>query len=88
MNATETKHDWATGWVMMRWSDLDPSFSGVTVMKSSEKAVCLLAEGREVSAQWFPKSAFRMDRYGSYQPVAWFKQKMTNHQMKALGYMG
>lgn len=85
VNATDTKHDWATGWVMMRWSEFDPSFAGVTVLKASEKAVCLLADGCDASAQWFPKSAFSMDRYGAYQPKPWFKNKMTNSQRRAIG---
>ena len=84
---TATKiYDWANGWVMMRWSELDPSFAGVTVLKASEKAVCLMADGRDVSAQWFPKSAFSMDKYGAYRPLPWFKKKMTMGQMRAIGY--
>jgi len=86
MDAATKTYDWANGWVMMRWSELDPGFAGVTVLKLSDKAVCLLADGRDVSAQWFPKSAFRMDKYGAYQPLPWFKQKMTFSQMKAIGY--
>jgi hypothetical protein len=86
MDAANNKYDWANGWVTMRWSDMDPSFAGVTVLKSSDKAVCLLADGRDVTPQWFPKSAFRMDKYGAYQPLSWFKSKMTMRQMKAIGY--
>ena len=86
MDTTTKTHDWASGWVMMRWSELDPSFAGVTVLNASDKAVCLLADGRDVTAQWFPKSAFRMDKYGAYQPLPWFKQKMSFRQMKAIGY--
>ena len=85
MNAANNTHDWASGWVMIRWSELDPSFAGVTVLKASDKAVCLMADGRDVSAQWFPKSAFSMDKYGAYQPRLWFKNKMTNSQRRAIG---
>ena len=85
MNATETKHDWTTGWVMMRWSELDPSFAGVNVVGQSDKAVRLQAETSKCSA-WFPKSAFKMDSYGAYQPAAWLKKKMSHYEMKALGY--
>lgn len=85
MNATETKHDWTTGWVMMRWSDGWPSFDGVNVLSVTDKAVRLQAESSKCSA-WFPKSAFKMDKYGAYQPLAWFKRKMSHYEMKALGY--
>ena len=85
MDATMTTNDFATGWVMMRWSDLDPSFDGVNVLAVTDKAVRLQAESSKCSA-WFPKSAFKMDKYGAYQPLAWFKRKMTHYEMKAIGF--
>ena len=85
MNASDMKHVWETGWVMMRWSENDPSVAGVNVVGQSEKAVRLQSETGKVSA-WFPKSAFKMDKYGTYIPAAWFRNKMTRHEMKALGY--
>jgi hypothetical protein len=85
MNAADNKHDFATGWVMMRWSDLDPSFGGVNVVAQTEKAVRLQAETSKCAA-WFPKSGFKMDKYGAYLPAAWLRQKMSHYEMKALGY--
>lgn len=85
MTDTQITHDWASGWVMMRWSDGWPSFDGVAVLACTAKAVRLRAEGSKCSA-WFPKSAFKMDKYGAYQPLAWLKRKMSHYEMKALGY--
>jgi len=85
MDAATKTHDWASGWVTMRWSDAWPSFDGVNVLSETAKAVRLQAESGKVSA-WFPKSAFKMDKYGAYQPLPWFKRKMSHYEMMALGY--
>lgn len=85
MSNDDNKHVWETGWVMMRWSERDPSFAGVNVVGQTEKAVRLQAETSKLSA-WFPKSAFKQDKYGAYLPAAWLRNKMTHREMKALGY--
>jgi len=85
MNASEIKHEWAGGWVTMRWSDTWPCFDGVNVLAETAKAVRLQAETSKVAA-WFPKSAFKMDKYGAYQPLPWFKKKMSHYEMMALGH--
>lgn len=85
MDATNTSNGWNSGWVMVRWSESWPSFDGINVLSETAKAVRLQAENRKAAA-WFPKSAFKVDRYGAYVVLPWFKKKMTHYEMKAIGY--
>jgi len=76
--------NWSEGFVNVAWSHLDPSCNTVDVVNETEKAV-QLKTGRFVA--WFPKSAFKTDKYGTAMEVCqWFKAKITGYQMKAIGF--
>jgi hypothetical protein len=76
--------NWSNGFVNVAWSRLDPSCNSVDVLKETDKAV-QLKTGNCVA--WFPKSAFKIDKYGTALEVCqWFKAKMTRYQMKAIGF--
>ena len=85
MKAVAKTNGWADGWVVMRWSESWPCFDGVNVLAETSKAVRLQAENVKAAA-WFPKSGFKIDKYGAYVPLPWFKRKMSHYEMKALGY--
>jgi hypothetical protein len=76
--------NWDNGSANIAWSQIDPSCNSVDVVKATEKAV-QLKTGNYVA--WFPKAAFKADKYGTaYEVQAWFKGKMTGYQKKAIGF--
>jgi hypothetical protein len=76
--------NWENGSANVAWSAMDPSCNTVSVVKATERAVQLKAGN---CAAWFPKAAFKADKYGTaYEVQNWFKQKMTHQQMKAIGF--
>jgi hypothetical protein len=78
------KTNWSNGSANVAWSPADPSCNTVGVIKETEKAV-QLQTGRY--AAWFPKAAFKADKYGtSYEVQGWFRLKMTMQQKKAIGF--
>jgi hypothetical protein len=76
--------NWSNGSANVAWSSIDPSCNTVDVVKETEKAV-QLKTGKYTA--WFPKAAFKADKYGtSYEVQSWFKAKMTGYQKKAIGF--
>jgi hypothetical protein len=76
--------NWDNGSANIAWSQIDPSCNSVDVVKATDKAV-QLKTGNYTA--WFPKVAFKADKYGTaYEVQAWFKSKMTSYQKKAIGF--